>query len=111
MIPWVRRQIEARRNQQGVVGPFLEVDGECLGSDFDVCRRVDGTSKQMTGLDRFVTVAHLLAKITVETARHQGQRASDDAGVFPHARGAAGAPATERTTRSARLLPSSVPSH
>jgi hypothetical protein len=45
------------------VGPFLEVDEECLGSDFDVCRRVDGISEQMTGLDRLVTVADPLAKL------------------------------------------------
>ena len=49
--------VEARRNQQGAVGSFLEVDGEHFGPDFDVCHRVDGISEQMTGLDRLVTVA------------------------------------------------------
>src|SRR6266852_7090861 len=65
--------VEAGRDQQGVVGTLLKMHPDCPFVDFDVGRRVDEIAKQMTRLDRLITIADALAKIAIEAARHQSQ--------------------------------------
>src|SRR5271165_6973456 len=65
--------VEACCNQQRVVGTFLEADPDRFGVDVNACRRIDKVSEQVARLDSLITVADSLAKIPIETTRHQGE--------------------------------------